>query len=164
MGVPHSLRSSGRSISIPCPAFLNPAQRPSREQWMWPVPLFIGVWLAPESPWWLLRKGRKEDAKTNLLRLTSKTHDTEFDVDETLAMMEHTTKLEEKVSLRLRFPHRCIRGRLCLFRFRSPPEPLTWTASVAPTAVEPKSVLGLSSHPWLSTDTFFPKRSSACAG
>ena len=20
-------------------------------QWMWPVPLFIGVWLAPESPW-----------------------------------------------------------------------------------------------------------------
>jgi SP family general alpha glucoside:H+ symporter-like MFS transporter len=27
-------------------------------QWMWPVPLIIGIYLAPESPWWLVRKGR----------------------------------------------------------------------------------------------------------
>lgn len=68
-------------------------------QWMWPVPLLIGVLLAPESPWWLVRKGRTEDAKKSLLRLTSLNRETDFDADETIAMMVHTTALEEKVCL-----------------------------------------------------------------
>jgi MFS transporter, SP family, general alpha glucoside:H+ symporter len=67
-------------------------------QWMWPVPLFIGIFLAPESPWWLVRKGRIEDAKNALLRLTSLNRETEFDADETIAMMVHTTTLEEKIT------------------------------------------------------------------
>jgi SP family general alpha glucoside:H+ symporter-like MFS transporter len=67
-------------------------------QWMWPVPLFIGVWLAPESPWWLVRKGRLDDAKKALLRLTSLDRETDFDADETVAMMVHTTALEEKIT------------------------------------------------------------------
>ncbi|KAJ7204956.1 MFS transporter [Mycena pura] len=67
-------------------------------QWMWPVPLFIGVWLAPESPWWLVRRGRMEDARRSLLRLTSLERETDFDADETLAMMKHTTQLEEKLT------------------------------------------------------------------
>ncbi|KAH7125589.1 maltose permease MAL61 [Dendryphion nanum] len=67
-------------------------------QWMWPLPLFIGVWLAPESPWWLVRKGRVEDAKRSLLRLTSLDRETDFDADETIAMMVHTTALEEKIT------------------------------------------------------------------
>ncbi|KAG0645618.1 Maltose transport 3 [Hyphodiscus hymeniophilus] len=67
-------------------------------QWMWPVPLFIGVLLAPESPWWLVRKGRTEDAKKALLRLTSLNRETDFDADETIAMMVHTTALEEKIT------------------------------------------------------------------
>ncbi|KKK22338.1 hypothetical protein P175DRAFT_0440885 [Aspergillus ochraceoroseus IBT 24754] len=67
-------------------------------QWMWPVPLFIGIFLAPESPWWLVRKGRTEEAKKSLLRLTSTNRDTEFDADETIAMMVHTTALEEKIT------------------------------------------------------------------
>jgi SP family general alpha glucoside:H+ symporter-like MFS transporter len=66
-------------------------------QWMWPVPLLIGVLLAPESPWWLVRKGRIADAKKSLLRLTSLNRETDFDADETIAMMVHTTALEEKV-------------------------------------------------------------------
>lgn len=66
-------------------------------QWMWPVPLLIGVLLAPESPWWLVRKGRTEEAKKALLRLTSLNRETDFDADETIAMMVHTTALEEKV-------------------------------------------------------------------
>ncbi|KAH8827109.1 MFS transporter [Flagelloscypha sp. PMI_526] len=66
-------------------------------QWMWPVPLFIGIYLAPESPWWLVRKGRTEDAKKSLLRLTSLDRETDFDADETIAMMVHTTALEDKV-------------------------------------------------------------------
>lgn len=67
-------------------------------QWMWPVPLLIGISLAPESPWWLVRKGRIEDAKRALLRLTSLNRETDFDADETVAMMVHTTALEDKIT------------------------------------------------------------------
>ena len=67
-------------------------------QWMWPVPLLIGIFLAPESPWWLVRRGRIEDAKRALLRLTSLNRETDFDADETIAMMVHTTALEEKIT------------------------------------------------------------------
>ncbi|KAK5467583.1 hypothetical protein LTS15_000556 [Exophiala xenobiotica] len=67
-------------------------------QWMWPVPLLIGIFLAPESPWWLVRKGRLEDAKKALLRLTSLNRETNFDADETIDMMVHTTALEEKIT------------------------------------------------------------------
>ncbi|KAJ5273163.1 hypothetical protein N7478_008288 [Penicillium angulare] len=67
-------------------------------QWMWPLPLFIGIFLAPESPWWLVRKGRTGDAKKSLERLTSKNRETDFDPDETIAMMVHTTALEAKIT------------------------------------------------------------------
>ncbi|KAK1829134.1 general substrate transporter [Podospora conica] len=67
-------------------------------QWMWPVPLIIGIYFAPESPWWLVRKGKLEEAKKSLLRLTSLDRETDFDADETIAMMVHTTALEEKTS------------------------------------------------------------------
>jgi MFS transporter, SP family, general alpha glucoside:H+ symporter len=66
-------------------------------QWMWPVPLMIGIYFAPESPWWLVRKGKIDAAKKSLLRLTSLERETDFDADETVAMMVHTTALEEKV-------------------------------------------------------------------
>lgn len=67
-------------------------------QWMWPIPLIIGISLAPESPWWLIRKGRREDAKKALLRLTSKGKDPNFNADETIAMMEHTNALENAIT------------------------------------------------------------------
>lgn len=67
-------------------------------QWMWPLPLIIGIWFAPESPWWLVRKGKIEEAKRSLLRLTSKDRETDFDADETVAMMVHTTALEDKIT------------------------------------------------------------------
>ena len=63
-------------------------------QWMWPVPLMIGIALAPESPWWLVRQGRKEDAKKQLLRLTSK-NQANFDPEATVNMMVYTTELEK---------------------------------------------------------------------
>ncbi|KAI6780334.1 Maltose permease-like protein [Emericellopsis cladophorae] len=66
-------------------------------QWMWPLPLAIGIFCAPESPWWLVRKGRVDDAKKSLLRLTSRNHPN-FDADETIGMMVHTTALEEKIT------------------------------------------------------------------
>ncbi|PBP17094.1 maltose permease MAL61 [Diplocarpon rosae] len=67
-------------------------------QWMWPVPLLVGIALAPESPWWLVRRGRVDEAKAALLRLTSLNKETGFDADETIAMMVHTTALEKNIT------------------------------------------------------------------
>ncbi|KAK4139520.1 general substrate transporter, partial [Dichotomopilus funicola] len=67
-------------------------------QWMWPLPLAVGIFFAPESPWWLVRKGKLDKAKASLLRLTSLNLETEFDADETVDMMVHTTALEEKTT------------------------------------------------------------------
>lgn len=67
-------------------------------QWMWPLPLFLGILFAPESPWWLVRKERMDDARRSLLRLTSLNRETDFDVDETLSMMLHTTNMEKKIT------------------------------------------------------------------
>lgn len=64
-------------------------------QWAWPVPIFIGVVLAPESPWWLVRKDRIEDAKKSLQRLAQPDHAVNF--DETIAMMIHTNELEKEI-------------------------------------------------------------------
>lgn len=66
-------------------------------QWMWPVPLMIGIWLAPESPWWLVRKGRLDDAKHVLLRLTSRNSPT-FNPDETVIMMKQTDDFEKSIN------------------------------------------------------------------
>ncbi|KKZ63920.1 MFS transporter, SP family, general alpha glucoside:H+ symporter [[Emmonsia] crescens] len=67
-------------------------------QWMWPVPLAIAIFMAPESPWWLVRRGKIEEAKRSLLRLTSLNRETDFDADETIAMIVHTTALEQKIT------------------------------------------------------------------
>ena len=62
---------------------------------MWFPPLIVGVFLAPESPWWLVRQERFEDAKKALLRLTSPKSDPTFNADETVDMMRHTNELEK---------------------------------------------------------------------
>lgn len=40
-------------------------------QWIWPLPLAIGIFFAPESPWWLVKKGRFDEAKKSLNRTLS---------------------------------------------------------------------------------------------
>ncbi|KAF2710419.1 maltose permease MAL61 [Pleomassaria siparia CBS 279.74] len=67
-------------------------------QWIWPVPLIVGIFFAPESPWWLVRKERYDDAKKMLCRLTSRNKDPNFNADETVAMMKHTNELEKAAS------------------------------------------------------------------
>lgn len=62
---------------------------PFAVQWVWPVPLIIGCFFAPESPWWLVRKGKVEQARRSLQRLTTKGH-VNFDVDSQIAMMQYT--------------------------------------------------------------------------
>ncbi|KAJ4185674.1 hypothetical protein NW767_003070 [Fusarium falciforme] len=61
-------------------------------QWVWPVPLFIAAWMAPESPWYLVRTNQLDEAKRSLERLSEPEHD--INIDATVAMMVHTNKLE----------------------------------------------------------------------
>ncbi|KAF2174129.1 hypothetical protein M409DRAFT_16399 [Zasmidium cellare ATCC 36951] len=56
-------------------------------QWMWPVPLIIGIALAPESPWWL----------------------TDFDPDATINMMVYTNELEKEHVSGAQYWH-CFKG------------------------------------------------------
>lgn len=63
-------------------------------QWVWPVPLFIAALLAPESPWFLVRKGKLEQAKRSLQRLSEPEHNVDY--DSVIAMMVHTDKVEKE--------------------------------------------------------------------
>ncbi|CAN9158102.1 unnamed protein product [Alternaria alternata] len=71
-------------------------------QWIFPIPIFFAVCFAPESPWWLIRQNRLEDARATLRRLRTKpatSSDDEFETTLTGAMetMIQTNKREEQV-------------------------------------------------------------------
>ena len=68
---------------------------PFAVQWIWPVPLMIMCILAPESPWWLVRHNRPEEARKSLKRLMSRTNPM---ADETLAMIQKTDLIEKEIS------------------------------------------------------------------
>ena len=51
------------------------------------------IFFAPESPWWLVRWGRKEEALRSIKRLGHK-NGTQADAEDTLAMMERTVQIE----------------------------------------------------------------------
>ncbi|SGZ58098.1 CIC11C00000001604 [Sungouiella intermedia] len=67
---------------------------PFAVQWVWIPPLFILTWLAPDSPWWLVRKGRIEDAKKVVRRITNKSIHNQ--VEARVALMIRTTELERE--------------------------------------------------------------------
>jgi len=54
----------------------------------------IAVFFAPESPWWLVRQNRLEEAKLSLCRLTSG-QDAQ-DIDKTVTLMVLTTEHERE--------------------------------------------------------------------
>ncbi|KAI1268734.1 alpha-glucosides permease MPH2/3 [Xylariaceae sp. FL1019] len=64
-------------------------------QWIFPTPLAILIFIAPESPWWLVRKGRLEEAAKSVGRLGRKTRQ---NVNETVAMMRRVVELEASAS------------------------------------------------------------------
>lgn len=65
---------------------------------MWFPLLIPGIFLATESPWRLVRKGRYAEAKASLPRLTSPKSDPTFDADETIDMIKHTNELDRDLT------------------------------------------------------------------
>lgn len=63
-------------------------------QWIWPAPLLIVAFFMPESPWWLSRNGRQEDAKKSILRVSNVDEESAMN---TVAMMVRTNSLEQEL-------------------------------------------------------------------
>jgi SP family general alpha glucoside:H+ symporter-like MFS transporter len=54
----------------------------------------ILIFLAPESPWWLVRRGRKEEALRSIQRLGTRSPE---HAQQSLAMMERTVEIEAQM-------------------------------------------------------------------
>lgn len=63
-------------------------------QWVWVIPLFCLIFLAPESPWWYVRKGRLEEAERSLQRLSQES--AAINTKQIVAMMLHTDNFEKE--------------------------------------------------------------------
>ena len=70
-------------------------QIPFAVQWAWPLPIMVLTFFAPESPWYLVRKDRLDEAKQSIKRLGGKKSSDQ--INGTLAMMVHTARLESEM-------------------------------------------------------------------
>lgn len=64
-------------------------------QWIWPAPLIIGIAFVPESPWWLVRKDRYNEARKSLRRLAFAPSDAEL--DNAIAMLRHSDDIKKEL-------------------------------------------------------------------
>lgn len=62
-------------------------------QWFWVAVIIPGMFFVPESPWWLVRRGRLAEAEAALKQLASP----KVDVKATLAVIEETDRLEQEI-------------------------------------------------------------------
>ena len=65
-------------------------------QWIWPPFLIIAAIFMPESPWWLVRKGRYAEAEKNVRSVMVKSE--EPHARPLVAMMIHTNSIEKEMS------------------------------------------------------------------
>ncbi|KAH8893916.1 general substrate transporter [Thozetella sp. PMI_491] len=77
-------------------------------QWIWPVAILAALPFAPESPYWLVRKGRREEARKSLLKLTSAKN--RPDIDQVLLGIEQTDLLEQEMEDTTTYMD-CFRGK-----------------------------------------------------
>lgn len=66
---------------------------PFATQWIWVAIIIPGMFFAPESPWWLARQGRIDDAEHALRRLSSR----HVNVRAVLAQIIETDRLETQM-------------------------------------------------------------------
>ena len=78
-------------------------------QWVWPVPLFLIAYFAPDSPWSCVRRDKIEEARRALQRLRQQTATSEAEIDATLALIVHTTQLERAETVGASFLE-CFKG------------------------------------------------------
>ena len=83
-------------------------------QWAFPIPIFVVVLLAPESPWWLVRQNEFKKAKDSLRRLRKQAEhesDVEFDagLENTLKQLQLTNDMEKELQSGTRYVD-CFRG------------------------------------------------------
>ncbi|KAL2192502.1 general substrate transporter [Corynascus similis CBS 632.67] len=76
-------------------------------QWLWPVIILAGLPFAPESPYWLVRQNRKQDARRALVKLSSSRNPP--DIDQVLLGIEQTDLLEMELEATSSYQD-CLRG------------------------------------------------------
>ncbi|KAK2043905.1 alpha glucoside transporter [Colletotrichum somersetense] len=65
-------------------------------QWIFPTPLMVILFFAPESPWWLIRRGRKEEALRSVKRLGASNATTQQN-QQKYAMIQRTVEIEDQL-------------------------------------------------------------------
>lgn len=67
-------------------------------QWIWPPIVIVVTLLAPESPWWLIRRGRIEEARMAVKKMLNPNSGVAFDVDAHIEMMVATDQYEKDMA------------------------------------------------------------------